>query len=205
MELKEIAERMRDGRLYYSNDERLLKIQLACMENVYDYNLTRPLEQDKRAALLEKIFAEIGKNCYVEPPLRANWGINTHIGDNFYANFNLTLVDDTDIHIGNNVLIGPNVTLITGTHPVRPDIRAKTAQYNLPVSIGDNVWLGANVTVLPGVSIGDNSVVGAGSVVTKDIPANSVCYGVPCRVQRKISKRDMLFYHKNKEIDLEKP
>lgn len=203
MDYNETLKRMHEGKIYFCNDEKLLEKQLGHMENIYDYNATRPLEQEKRGELLKKIFAETGKNCYVEPPLRANWGIHTHVGDNFYANFNLTLVDDTDIYIGNNVLIGPNVTLVTGTHPVRPDIRSRAAQFNLPVLIGDNVWLGANVTVLPGVSIGENSVVGAGSVVTKDIPANSVCYGVPCRVQRKISDDDMLFYHKDRKIDLE--
>ena len=239
MNLKETLQRMRDGRVYYCNSEELMQKQLECMENIYDYNATRPSEQEKRASLLKKIFAEIGEDGYVEPPLRANWGINTHIGNHFYSNFNLTLVDDTDIYIGDNVLIGPNVVLATANHPVRPDIRRKAAQYNLPIQIGDhvfigpnvglytvshallpdqrnagimrslpitignNVWLGAGVIVVPGVNIGDNTVVGAGSIVTKDLPADCVAFGNPCRVHRKISERDMIFYSKDRKIDIE--
>ncbi len=203
MNLKETLQRMRDGRVYYCNSEELMQKQLECMENIYDYNATRPSEQEKRASLLKKIFAEIGEDGYVEPPLRANWGINTHIGNHFYSNFNLTLVDDTDIYIGDNVLIGPNVVLATANHPVRPDIRRKAAQYNLPIHIGNNVWLGAGVIVVPGVSIGDNTVVGAGSIVTKDLPADCVAFGNPCRVHRKISERDMIFYYKDRKIDIE--
>ena len=203
MNLKETLQRMRDGRVYYCNSEELMQKQLECMENIYDYNATRPSEQEKRASLLKKIFAEIGEDGYVEPPLRANWGINTHIGNHFYSNFNLTLVDDTDIYIGDNVLIGPNVVLATANHPVRPDIRRKAAQYNLSIHIGNNVWLGAGVIVVPGVNIGDNTVVGAGSIVTKDLPADCVAFGNPCRVHRKISERDMIFYYKDRKIDIE--
>lgn len=203
MNLKETLQSMRDGRVYYCNSEELMQKQLECMENIYDYNATRPSEQEKRASLLKKIFAEIGEDGYVEPPLRANWGINTHIGNHFYSNFNLTLVDDTDIYIGDNVLIGPNVVLATANHPVRPDIRRKAAQYNLPIHIGNNVWLGAGVIVVPGVNIGDNTVVGAGSIVTKDLPADCVAFGNPCRVHRKISERDMIFYYKDRKIDIE--
>lgn len=203
MNLKETLQRMSDGRVYYCNSEELMQKQLECMENIYDYNATRPSEQEKRASLLKKIFAEIGEDGYVEPPLRANWGINTHIGNHFYSNFNLTLVDDTDIYIGDNVLIGPNVVLATANHPARPDIRRKAAQYNLPIHIGNNVWLGAGVIVVPGVSIGDNTVVGAGSIVTKDLPADCVAFGNPCRVHRKISERDMIFYYKDRKIDIE--
>ena len=112
-------------------------------------------------------------------------------------------MDDTDIYIGDNVLIGPNVVLATANHPVRPDIRRKAAQYNLPIHIGNNVWLGAGVIVVPGVNIGDNTVVGAGSIVTKDLPADCVAFGNPCRVHRKISERDMIFYSKDRKIDIE--
>lgn len=203
MGYEEIIKRMHDGRIYYCNGEKLMNEQLECIERICDYNETRPKEQEKRARLLKEIFPEIGKNCYIEPPLRANWGKNTHIGDNFYANFNLTLVDDTHIYIGDNVMIGPNAVLATANHPVRPDIRRKAAQYNLPVRIGNNVWLGAGVIVVPGVSIGDNAVIGAGSVVTKDVPANCVAFGNPCRVHRSISERDMRFYYKDLEIDME--
>ena len=150
------------------------------------------------------MFAEIGEDCYIEPPLHANWGgKNVHFGNSVYANFNLTLVDDCDIFVGNNVMFAPNVTVITGTHPIHPILRSKQAQYNLPVHIGNNVWIGAGAIILPGVSIGDNTVIGAGSIVTKDIPANVVAVGSPCKVLREINENDIKYYYKNMEIDIE--
>ena len=145
----------------------------------------------------------MGESCYIEPPLHANWGIHTHFGDRVYANFGLTLVDDTDIYVGSYVMMGPNVVLATAGHPVCPELRRKQAQFNLPVHIGENVWLGAGVIVLPGVTIGENSVIGAGSVVTKDIPANVVAVGNPCRVLREITDRDREYYYKNRKIDID--
>lgn len=204
MEIQEIKERMNSGKLYYCDNETLANEQLKCLEMLYDFNATRPLEQEKRKELLKKMFAEIGENCYIEPPLHANWGgKNVHFGNGVYANFNLTLVDDCDIFVGNNVMIAPNVTITTGTHPIHPVLRSKQAQYNLPVHIGNNVWIGAGVTILPGVKIGDNTVIGAGSVVTKDIPANVVALGSPCKVFRDINENDMKYYNKNMEIDIE--
>ena len=204
MEIQEIKERMNSGKLYYCDNETLANEQLKCLEMLYDFNATRPLEQEKRKELLKKMFAEIGENCYIEPPLHANWGgKNVHFGNGVYANFNLTLVDDCDIFVGNNVMIAPNVTITTGTHPIHPVLRSKQAQYNLPVHIGNNVWIGAGVTILPGVKIGDNTVIGAGSVVTKDIPANVVALGSPCKVFRDINENDMKYYNKNIEIDIE--
>lgn len=204
MEIQEIKERMNSGKLYYCDNETLANEQLKCLEMLYDFNATRPLEQEKRKELLKKMFAEIGENCYIEPPLHANWGgKNVHFGNGVYANFNLTLVDDCDIFVGNNVMIAPNVTITTGTHPIHPGLRSKQAQYNLPVHIGNNVWIGAGVTILPGVKIGDNTVIGAGSVVTKDIPANVVALGSPCKVFRDINENDMKYYNENMEIDIE--
>lgn len=146
--------------------------------------------------------AEVGDDCYIEPPLHANWGSNTHLGNSVYANFNLTLVDDTDIFIGDECMIGPNVVIATAGHPIEPELRRKAAQFNIPVHIGRNVWIGAGAVILPGVHIGDNSVIGAGSVVTKDIPENSVAYGNPCRVVREISDHDRKYYYKDRLIDL---
>lgn len=199
----DIYKRMKTGKLYYCNDETLMKEQSECLEILYDFNQTRPSQSEQRLAILKKLFAEVGENCYIEPPLHTSWGKNTHMGNHVYANFNLTLVDDTDVFIGNYVMIGPNVTIDTGTHPIRPDIRKKQAQYNLPVTIGDNVWIGAGSIILPGVHIGENTVIGAGSIVTKDIPANVVALGSPCRVVREINEHDMKYYYKNMEIDIE--
>lgn len=202
MDYQEIKDRMHSERLYYCSNEELTQEQLECLDMLYDFNNARPVEAEKKASLLKVMFAEIGENCYIEPPLHSNWGgKHMHFGDNVYANFNFTVVDDTDIYVGNNVLIGPNVTLVAGTHPIHPGLRAEQAQYNVSVVIGNNVWLGAGAVVLPGVHIGDNSVIGAGSVVTKDIPANVVAVGNPCRVLREINEDDMRFYNKGEVIE----
>lgn len=195
-----LLEKMMSGDLYQSTDEALARVQRDCLEKLYDYNATRPSETEKREKLLKGLLAECGEGCYVEPPLHANWGCHTHMGKNVYVNFNLTLVDDTDIYIGEYTMIGPNVTLAAAGHPVLPDLREKGYQYNLPVHIGRNVWLGAGVIVLPGISIGNNSVVGAGSVVTKDIPENVVAVGNPCRVLREIGEKDRAFYRPGRPI-----
>ena len=195
-------ERMQSGKLYFCTDEEIAKEQLECLEILYDYNHTRPSESQKREQILKNLLAEIGENCYIEPPLHANWGKYTHFGNNVYANFNLTLVDDTDIFVGDNVMFGPNVIIATAGHPVDPPLREKVAQFNSPVRIGKNVWIGAGAIVLPGVTIGDHSVIGAGSVVTKDIPPNVVAVGNPCRVLREINDRDKEYYYKDLKIDL---
>ena len=195
-------ERMQSGKLYFCTDEEIAKEQLECLEILYDYNHTRPSESQKREQILKNLLAEIGENCYIEPPLHANWGKYTHFGNNVYANFNLTLVDDTDIFVGDNVMFGPNVIIATAGHPVDPPLREKVAQFNIPVRIGKNVCIGAGAIVLPGVTIGDHSVIGAGSVVTKDIPPNVVAVGNPCRVLREINDRDKEYYYKDLKIDL---
>ncbi len=150
------------------------------------------------------MFAEIGDGCYIEPPLRANWGGHfVYFGKNIYANFNLTLVDDTHIYVGDATMFGPNVTIATAGHPILPELREQAYQYNMPVRIGKNCWLGAGVIVMPGVTIGDNTVIGAGSIVTKDIPANVVAVGNPCRVMREIGEHDREYYFKERRIDYE--
>ncbi|WP_435131152.1 sugar O-acetyltransferase [Plesiomonas shigelloides] len=188
--------------VYFCTDEALAQAQQQCLEILYDFNQTRPSEMPRRQALLEQLLAEVGTDCYIEPPLRANWGRHTHLGHHVYANFNLTLVDDTHIYIGDYVMIGPNVTLATAGHPIAPEYRKRLAQFNLPVRIGNNVWIGAGCVVLPGVTIGENSVIGAGSIVTRDIPANVVAFGNPCAVVRPISERDREFYYKDRRIML---
>ena len=195
-------ERMKSGKIYFCTDEELAKEQLRRLDRLYDFNQTRPSEMPKRMALLKEILAEVGENCYVEPPLHANGGCHTHFGNNVYANFNLTLVDDTDIYVGDGVLFGPNVVVAVAGHPVDPDLRRKVAQFNLPVHIGNNVWIGAGAIILPGIAIGDNSVIGAGSVVTKDVPANVVAVGNPCRVLREIGEHDREYYWRDRKIEI---
>ncbi len=198
-----LRERMKSEKLYFCNDPDLMREQLACLDRLYDFNRTRPSELELRTKLLRELLAEVGENCYVEPPLHANWGCHTHFGNNVYANFNLTLVDDTDIFVGDSVMFGPNVTLATAGHPVDPELRRKVAQFNLPIRIGNNVWIGANAVVLPGITIGDNSVIGAGSVVTRDVPPDVVAVGNPCRVLRPIGPRDREYYCRDRRIELE--
>lgn len=203
-----LAEKMKNEVLYSekleSLDELTAKKWAESKELLYDFNHTRPREMAKRKELLDKILASHKEHYYFEPPFNANWGCNLHIGENFYANFNLTIVDDTDIFIGDDVMIAPNVIIATGTHPVLPELRKEAFQYNLPVHIGDCVWIGAGSIILPGVTIGDGSVIGAGSVVTKDIPANVVAVGNPCKVLREISDRDKEYYYKDRKIEWEK-
>ena len=199
----DIREKMHSGDLYLSADEDLVAEQLTFVEKLYDFNATRPLEQEKRAKMLKEMFAEIGDDCYIEPPLHSNWGgKHVRFGKGVYANFNLTLVDDTHIFVGDYTMLGPNVVIATAGHPILPELRPLAYQYNMPVHIGKNCWLGAGVIVLPGVTIGDNSVIGAGSVVTKDIPANVVAVGNPCKVLREINEHDKEYYFKDRKIDL---
>ena len=199
-----MKERLQTGEIYLPGDDEILEEQFQCQEKLYDYNQTRPSEGEKRSKLLKEMFAEIGDGCYIEPPLRANWGGHfVHFGKNIYANFNLTLVDDTHIYVGDATMFGPNVTIATAGHPILPELREQAYQYNMPVRIGKNCWLGAGVIVMPGVTIGDNTVIGAGSIVTKDIPANVVAVGNPCRVMREIGEHDREYYFKERRIDYE--
>lgn len=197
-----MKDKLHTGELYLPDDDEIMKEQVKCLELLYDFNATRPSEMEKRTELLKKMFAEIGEGCYIEPPFHANWGgHNVHFGSHVYANFNLTLVDDTHIYVGDHTMIGPNVTIATGSHPVLPALRERGMQYNMPVRIGVNCWIGAGALIMPGVTVGDNSVIGAGSVVTRDIPANVVAVGNPCRVMREIGERDREFYYRDRKID----
>ena len=196
-------DKMHTGELYLPGDVEIMKEQQICLDKLYDYNMTRPTESEKRQILLKEMFAEIGEGCYIEPPFHANFGgKHVHFGKCVYANFNFTAVDDTHIYVGDYTMFGPNVILASAGHPILPKLRTQAYQYNMPVHIGKNCWLGAGVIVLPGVTIGDNTVIGAGSVVTKDIPSNVVAVGNPCRVLREINEHDKEYYFKNRKINL---
>lgn len=197
----DIGERMHNGELYVCNSDELIQEQTTFLDRLYDFNMTRPTEWKKRESMLKEMFAEIGGNCYIEPPFHANWGgKHVHFGNSVYANFNLTLVDDTHIYVGDYTMFGPNVTIATAGHPILPELREQVYQYNAPVHIGRNCWLGAGVIVVPGITIGNNSVIGAGSIVTKDIPPNVIAVGNPCKVLRSISEKDRKYYFKDREI-----
>ncbi len=198
----ENKDRMFTGDLYLPNDAAITEEQNACLELLYTFNQTRPSEQEKRNQLLKQMFAEIGENCYIEPPFHANFGgKHVHFGKNIYANFNLTMVDDGHIYVGDYTMFAPGVIVATAGHPILPELRETVYQYNMPVHIGKNCWIGAGAIILPGVTIGDQVVVGAGSVVTKDLPSNVVAVGNPCRVIREINEHDRVYYFKNRKID----
>lgn len=197
-----MKDRMHSTDLYLPHDDEIMKKQLQCVDLQYDFNMTRPTEMDKWEALMKKMFAEIGDGCYIEPPLHANWGgYHIHLGKNVYVNYNFTVVDDTHVYIGDYTMVGPNVIIATAGHPIVAELRQKGYQYNAPVRVGKNCWLGAGAILLPGVTIGDNVVIGAGSVVTKDIPSNVVAVGNPCKVLREIGEHDKEYYFKDKKIN----
>ncbi len=197
-------ERMVAGLVYDAGDNEIMAQQMPYIDRLYDFNNLRPTQLEEKEQYMKSVFAECGDNCYIELPFRANWGgAHVHFGDNVYANFNLTCVDDGHIYIGNCVMIGPNVTIATANHPINTSLREKGLQYNKDVHIGNNVWIGAGVSIVPGVTIGDNSVIGAGAVVTKDIPYGVVAVGNPCRVLREIDENDDKYFYKREEIDWE--
>ena len=197
-------DKMHIGELYLPDDKEIMEWQTKCLDRLYDFNNTRPTEGEKRQALLKEMFAEIGEGCYIEPPFHSNFGGgHCHFGNYVYANFGLTLVDDTHIYVGDYTMFGPHVIVATAGHPIYPELREKLYQYNMPVHIGRNCWIGAGVLIMPGVTIGDNAVIGAGSVVTKDIPSNVLAFGSPCKVQREIGEHDREFYWRDRKIPQE--
>lgn len=200
MDINSIKEKVHSTELYFESGE-FLDEQRQCLELLYDFNQTRPSEGKKRQELLKEMLAEVGEGCYIEPPFRSNWGgKHVHFGNNVYANFNLTMVDDTHIYVGDRTMFGPNVTVATGSHPIYVPLRENFCQFNASVTIGRCCWIGAGSVILPGVTIGDYTVIGAGSIVTRDIPSNVVAYGNPCRVMRPIGERDREYYFKDMKI-----
>ncbi|WP_314059405.1 sugar O-acetyltransferase [uncultured Vagococcus sp.] len=205
-----LEEKMKTGELYWESGnlakadqyyEKIIEEQRTnCKEVVFDFNQTRPSNSTRKTHLLGELLRSVGEGIWMESPIHFAYGVNTSIGNHFYANFNLVVVDDGPVKIGNNVMIGPNVTITTTGHPIHPDYRQGGGQFSLPVVIEDGVWIGANVVIMPGVTVGENTVIGAGSVVTRDIPANVVAFGSPCRVNRPIGQRDKDFYHQNRKI-----
>lgn len=178
------------GRLYNAQDSELTAGRLRARKLLFRYNQSAPEEESLRREVARELFGRMGDNCYLEPPLRCDYGTNILLGDRVYANFNLVVLDCAAVTIGNDVLIGPNVGIYTATHPVDPGLRRDGLEFALPVTIEDGVWIGGHTAIGPGVRIGRNSVIGAGSVVTKDIPANVVAVGNPCRVMRPVTEKD---------------
>lgn len=199
-ELEKNMQMLHTGDLYICNSPEMFRLQMEYRALIWQYNQMDPRDMDGHIALLPRIFSEVGEGCFIEAPFYANWGCFTHLGKNVYANFNLTLTDDTHIYIGDDVMIGPNVTIAAAGHPLHPALRSKGLQYNKPVTIGAGAWIGAGSIILPGVTIGENAVIGAGSLVTKDIPADVLAVGSPCRVVRPIGEEDRLAYDHGRPV-----
>lgn len=183
-------EKMLSGELYKSFDAELLAERQRAKEIVFRYNSLQPSLVEERNELLRSLFGSVKGNFFIEPPFRCDYGCNIEIGENFYANYNLVILDCAKVTIGDNVLIGPNVGIYTAGHPLHFELRNEEWEFASPITIEDNVWIGGNVVLNPGVTIGRNSVVGSGSVVTKDIPVDVVAAGNPCRVIREITDAD---------------
>lgn len=197
-------EKIHSGDIYWPSDPDIMAEQLVYCDKLNEYNAIPKMQTERRTAMLKTMFAEIGEGCYVESPFYSNWGAHhVHFGKGVYANFGLTLVDDTHIYVGDYTMFGPNVVIATAAHPIDPQLRQKGLQYNKSVRIGNNCWLGAGVIVMPGVTIGDNCVIGAGSVVTKDIPSNVIAVGNPCRILREVTENDRYYYDHGRKIDPE--
>lgn len=202
--MTEFEEIMNSGKIYkvmeLTNQDPHYYEYLQQMEVYNAMGYTKEAEE-KKQSILKELFAEVGENAYIQTPYHAMWGgHHVHLGKNVYVNFNCTFVDDAQIYIGDGTMIAPNVTIIAASHPVSPSLRAKGFGFNKPVYIGKNVWIASNVMILPGVHIGDNSIIGAGSVVTKDIPENVIAFGNPVKVQRQITPDDDIYYDNGKLI-----
>lgn len=181
------------GKCYDPAAPEIVAFQVPHLDLCKKYNKTRTAQGKKRARLLKKMLADCGDGVYIEAPFYANFGgAHCHIGDHVYANFGLTLVDDTHITIGARTKIGPRVTIATAAHPIHPSERRDGTEYNKPVHIGADVWIGAGAVILPGITVGDGAVIGAGAVVTRDVPPMTVAVGNPARVMRKITEGDKM-------------
>lgn len=181
-------EKMLEGLIYdANNDSTLIEERLNCKELCRDYNDVRPRDFETRNAILRKILGHVKGPLLIEQPFHCDYGYNISVGENFYANFNLIILDEAPVTFGDNVFIAPNCGFYTAGHPLDPSERRRGLEYAHPISVGNDVWIGAGVSVLPGVSIGNNCVIGAGSVVTRDIPDNSIAVGNPCKVIKTLS------------------
>lgn len=190
---------MVSGKLYSANKGDLRKISLNTRRLLDEFNSTGYADFEKRQELTKELLGSVDGSINMNKPFYCDYGINIHIGKNFYSNFDLVILDVNRVYIGDNVMFGPKVAIYTATHPIDPIIRNSGLEYGLEVRIGNNVWLGGNVVVNPGVTIGDNVVVGSGSVVTKDIPSNTVAAGNPAKVLRAVTNEDYVYWNKLKE------
>lgn len=180
-------EKMLNGKFYDPMDKKLIKDRLEARKLQYTFNNSKPSEGVKRKETLKQLLDKTGDKCYIEPPFRCDYGYNISVGDNFYANFDCVVLDVNKVIIGDNVQLGPGVHIYTALHPSDPEERKDKTEYSSKVIIGDNVWIGGKAVICPGVTIGSNTTIGTGSVVTKDIPDRVLAVGNPCKVIKKFN------------------
>lgn len=193
-------EKMISGKPYIASGKELIEERQYAKDLIFELNSLNPREIEKRNEVIKKLLGNVGEHFYMEPPFRCDYGYNISIGENFYANYNCTILDCAKVTIGDNVLFAPNVSLFTAGHPIHFDPRNAGIEYAFPITIGNNVWVGGGVIINPGITIGDNVVIGSGSVVTKDIPSNSLAVGNPCKVIHEITEEYKKYYFKNLTI-----
>jgi len=196
-------ERMLAGLPYKAWLDGLSEERAECKELIYDYNNLRPSERERKFELIKKILGKTGDYVNIEAPFHCDYGKNIEVGEEFFANYNFTVLDVAKVTIGDYAQIAPNVSIYTAGHPLHPKSRNSGYEYGIPVTIGNNVWIGGNTVILPGVTIGDNVVIGAGSVVTKDIPDNMIAAGNPCKIIREITEEDRDYYYKDRKFDVD--
>lgn len=192
-------ERMVAGEIYFPGDTALLEARQRARVLCRQYNDALPEEDELREEILHRLLGSVGKDCWIEPTLRCDYGCNITVGDTFYANYDCVFLDAAPITIGNNVLVAPRVCFYTAGHPIAPSVRNTGLEFAAPITVEDDVWIGGNVTVLPGVTIGKGTIVAAGSVVTKDLPAGVIAAGNPCRVLRAITDADRALWEARRD------
>ena len=196
-------ERMLAGLPYKAWMDGLDQERLENKKKIYAFNHLEPDKVDEKDKLLKEILGKTGKYVNIEAPFHCDYGYNIEVGENFFANYNFTVLDVGKVTIGANAQIAPNVSIYTAGHPIHPDSRNSGYEYGISITIGDNVWIGGNACIMPGVTIGNNVVIGAGSVVTKDIPDNVIAAGNPCRIIRTITEEDRDYYYRDRKFDVE--
>lgn len=192
----------RDLGMAYISDDAVMEEQKQCRKILQRLNTADRSDFETIGAIVKELFGK-SENAFVNPPFSCDYGKHIEVGKNFFANYNCTIIDVAKVRIGDNCQMAPNVAIYTAGHPVHPFARNSMYEYGIEVTIGDNVWIGGNTVILPGVHIGSNTVIGAGSVVTKDIPDWVIAAGNPCKVVRKITEEDRRFYYKDREFDPE--
>ena len=197
--MKTEREIMLSAQLYASADKELIALRKACKRRVALYNQVAHEEEDQVQDLLVDMLGAVGEGSYIEPDVYIDYGKNVYVGEAFYGNTGLTILDTCEVHIGDHVMIGPRVSLITAGHPIDSGVRNRGLEFGKPITIGDNVWIGANVFIGPGVTIRDNAIIGGGAVVVKDIPANAVAVGNPAKVMRDITSEDKDYWEQQEQ------